>query len=710
MTATTAPEQSTAELGTTRLSNGRVLSYALGDVANNLSFQMTSMFLMIYMTDIVGIQAGIAGAIYAITKVWAGVSDLIAGSTVDKANTRWGRLRPWLLWGSTPLAIVFVLLFSTPAGLSPALAVAWIFIFDALFQLCYSFVNIPYGSLSAAMTQDSVDRSRLSGARAIASAITGVALSAVVAPQFSDTTADGVRLTFLVTTVVLGAIALGLYLICFRNTREVVPRGTGTINLRRTLTMVRHNKPLLVLCVGAFFLLSANFTMNAVGMYYARSVLGGAAHYTWLMLAQTVGTITAASLVSQMTVRFGKRKAYMVMASFAVVAYALAFLVPGGSGSLFIAIIAWLLLGVGLGGTNALMFSMQADTVDYGEWKTGIRSEGGSYSILSFVRKVGQGIGGAIGGAVVGAFGYAAGAPEQSAHAIVGIKLATGAIPAVLALVAGLVLSFYPLTADQHRSLVQELNQRRARNAAVDQGLDDQAMTPVSDGRDLVVTLPAVGGTGTVPPVVTIFAQYGSGASVIAPALAERLGVPFLDQVFSHDVLAAARDPRVATPNRWGRFLSSFSEAGSSDAEIARAAFQSSDHRMVMENTQALVSAVRGGGVVLGHNAQAVLARAVGVLHVRLTSPVEKRTERVSYLTGLPADLALERLSHDDRVRAEMSIRLHQLDPNDDTHYDLVINTATFTFEQAVEAIVDVYHRKYPNHPAGADHAPVPTP
>lgn len=160
----------------------RVLSYSLGDVANNLSFQMTSMFLMVYMTDIAGLSAGVAGTIYAVTKIWAGFTDLFAGQTVDRANTRWGRLRPWILFGSTPLAVVFVLLFSAPAGLSGTATVAWIFLFDAAFQLAYSFVNIPYGSLAAAMTQDSVDRSRLSGARSIASAGTGVALSAVIAP------------------------------------------------------------------------------------------------------------------------------------------------------------------------------------------------------------------------------------------------------------------------------------------------------------------------------------------------------------------------------------------------------------------------------------------------------------------------------------------------------------------------------------------------
>lgn len=394
-----------------RMPSHRVLSYSLGDVANNLSFQMTSMFLMVYMTDIAGLSAGVAGTIYAVTKIWAGFTDLFAGQTVDRANTRWGRLRPWILFGSTPLAVVFVLLFSAPAGLSGTATVAWIFLFDAAFQLAYSFVNIPYGSLAAAMTQDSVDRSRLSGARSIASAGTGVALSAVIAPQFQDTTGDDVRLKFTITCALLGVLAVILYLICFANTREVVPRSTAKTSIRSTLKMVRGNKPLIVLCAGAFFLLAAMFTMNAVAMYYARYVLGNSAWFTFLALAQTVGTIIVASLAPAITVKLGKKNGYTVSALVAIAGFVLIYFVPAGS--LPTAIVAWFLFGVGNGGTNALMFSMQADTVDYGEWASGTRSEGGSYSILSFIRKTGQGVGGWMGAAVIGAFGYVAQAPAE---------------------------------------------------------------------------------------------------------------------------------------------------------------------------------------------------------------------------------------------------------------------------------------------------------
>ena len=89
-------------------------------------------------------------------------------------------------------------------------------------------MNIPYGSLSAAMTENSTDRSRLSGARSIANAVTGVLLAFVVAPQFENTAADDIRLRFTIATIVLSVVALVLYWICFKGTREVVPRSPGS--------------------------------------------------------------------------------------------------------------------------------------------------------------------------------------------------------------------------------------------------------------------------------------------------------------------------------------------------------------------------------------------------------------------------------------------------------------------------------------------------
>lgn len=314
-----------------------------------------------------------AGPIYGVTKVWAGFTDLVAGNTVGRKKTRHGRLRPWLIGVSPLLAISLVGLFSTPAALGPMATVAWILLFDAAFQLCYSFVNIPYGSLSAAMTENATDRSRLAGARSIGGAVTGVVLSLVLSPQFEDTTVDGIRLKFTIATVILAVLALALYWVCFRSTKEVVPAGTGTVTLRTTMAMVRRNRPLIILCLGAFFLLGGSFTMNAVMMYYARDVVGGAGYFTLLFLLQTIGTIAIASVIPRVSECFGKRTSYVGLALFTVLGLNLVGLAP--TGSVPSALLAFLIYGIGFGGTTAMMFSMQADTVDHGEWETGTCAE-----------------------------------------------------------------------------------------------------------------------------------------------------------------------------------------------------------------------------------------------------------------------------------------------------------------------------------------------
>lgn len=249
---------------------------------------------------------------------------------------------------------------------------------------------------------------------------------------------------------------------------------------------------------------------------------------------------------------FGKRKAYVALGVVAVLGFVVICLVPGGS--LPVAVIAWFLFGAGTGGTNAMMFSMRADSVDYGEWKTDIRSEGGSYSILSFIRKCGQGIGGAMGAAIIGAFGYVAKAPTRSPDVLHGIRLAAGGAPAVLAVAAVAVMFFYPLTATEHRSLVAELNECRTRRAAGETlGLDAEELGVVQlgDGRSLRLTRSGA-------PVITLFEREGPGGTEIGSKVAQALGVGFTGQRFSSREISQLDDD-VVTPNGFDRFVRSLS-------------------------------------------------------------------------------------------------------------------------------------------------------
>lgn len=694
----TAP-QTTAPSG--KMPRHRIFAYSLGDVANNLSFMMTSMFLMVYMTEIAGISATVAGTIYAVTKIWAGFSDLIAGQTVDRFDTRWGRLRPWILFGSTPLAITFVLLFSVPAGLSPGLTIAWILLLDAAFQLAYSFVNIPYGSLSAAMTQDPVDRSKLSGARSIASAITGVALSAIIAPQFdkekiATVGSENIRVQLTLTMLALGVLAIILYFICFKNSREVVPRGQGKVSITATLKMVIKNRPLLNLCLGALFLLGAMFTMNAVGMYYAINILGNGAQFTMLMAAQTVGTVIVSSLVPSLTVYLGKRWGYVFSAGIAILGYIVIFFSP--EQSLVTALIAWFLLGAGTGGSNSLMFSMQADTVDYGEWKTGIRAEGGSYSILSFIRKVGQGIGGGLAGVILAYFGYSEGAATQTAEALDGIRWACGLVPAILALGAALIMIAYPLTSSQHSKIVSELNERRTQDTVSNtKGVSRKQVVAGLDGADGRSTRIRRIDSGH-PPIITLFGQRGSAASEIGPMLAERLGVPYIGQRFTSTELAQADSSALISDNAFARWMRSMAYSGSQETDLAAASDLSANRSIAQENTEYVIGAVENGGVILGRNAPLILGHVVGVMNVRVIAPLSTRVERVMETMELDANEAENQCHAEDRIRSEMAHALYQWDPNSDEYYDLVINTGWMPWEKVVDIIADAYRKKYPEN------------
>ena len=441
-----------------RLGPLQYLGYAAGDVANNLTFSTVSAFLLIYYTDVAGISAAAAGTLFLVVRDWGGFTDVFAGRRVDATNTRWGRFRPYLLFGPPPLLALLVALFSIPAGLSAGGKVVWAYASYALFQLAYSFVNIPYGSLSAAMTQEPDERARLSSGRAVAASVTILAIAVVVSPQISG--GGDLQRSLTVTTAVFAVLGLALYLWCFLTSRETVQREEETVGLRETVAMMRRNGPLLLLCASSLLFLTGMFALQTVGVYYARDVLGNADLYIVLTLVQTVGMIVASVLVPKAVETSGKKRTYLLAAAIAAVGAVGVAVAPGSAPAIGIACFG--VLGVGTGVINTLIFALQADTVDYGEWSSGIRAEGGSYSVLSFTRKAGQGVGGAAAAFIIGLGGYVSGAAGQSDAAVNSIRIAAGVLPAAVFLAAAAVMATYPLTESAFRVLVAEMAERRA--------------------------------------------------------------------------------------------------------------------------------------------------------------------------------------------------------------------------------------------------------
>ena len=459
MTSTTTAAPEAKQAG--RLGLSQYLGYAGGDIANNLTFSLASMFLLLYYTDVAGIAAGAAGTLLLVVRVWQAVTDIFAGQMVDRTTTRWGRFRPYLLFGGPPLMLLSVALFSVPGGLSEPGALVYGYLSYALFGLAYSLVNIPFGSLASAMTQLPQERSRLASARTLGAAAAIILLSVVVSPQI--TRSENLQRSLTVTTLILAVAGIALYLFSFRTSRETVERDAAPVSLKQSLGAIRHNRPLVLLCLSALFMLTGMFIQQTLQVYYARDVLGSADFQIVLTVLSIGGMFLVSPAIPRIVETFGKKRAYVAAGAVTGIGAAGIALTPPSVRAL--AFVCFAVYGVGIAAVQNLIFALQADTVEYGEWETGVRSEGSNYAILSFSRKVGQGIGGAAAAFGIGVGGYVAGSGTQTQGAIDAIRYLTGLGPALFVGIGATIMLAYPLTEERFREVVRQIASRRADRA-----------------------------------------------------------------------------------------------------------------------------------------------------------------------------------------------------------------------------------------------------
>lgn len=466
--AATTPATSRASdpplAATKKLGFAQYLGYASGDAANNLAFSMSSLFLLLYYTDVADISAAAVGTMFLVVRFWDAVTDLFAGRLVDRAQTRWGKFRPFILFGAVPLLLASVAVFSIPPSLhGTGSALVWAYVTYALLGLLYSLVNIPYGSLAAAMTQAPSERAKLASWRVYGSNLTILMLAFVVAPQIKSS--GNLQRSLTITTLVFVVVGAVLYLLTFLTAREQVQRDVPQVSVRQSFATLKTNRPLIMLCVSSLLFLTGMIAASTVGAFYARDVLGNATLFIYMTLVQTVGTFAIAAFIPSIVRTLGKKNGYLILGLVAIVAGAGITLAPATAPA--VVLVFFFLLGIGVGGVNTLMWALEADTVEYGEWRTGVRTEGTTYALFSFTRKMGQALGGAAAAYAIGLGGYVAGkGVVQTDSAKTAVKVAAGLLPAGFILLALALMFFYPLTERVFRNVVAEVAARRARRVA----------------------------------------------------------------------------------------------------------------------------------------------------------------------------------------------------------------------------------------------------
>lgn len=453
--------------GARRLTFRNFLGYGAGDMANNLSFSLVLTFLPLYLTDVALISPATVASIFLIMRFIDAFTDLLIGAAVDRTKTRWGKFRPYILVFSVPLAIVAVLVFSMPRSLyGTSGAVVWASVtYFLLASVFFTLVNVPYGSLAAAMTQDNDERAKLATFRSVGAAIMQVITALAISPAIRANQGDpeALQRSLTITVTLLAVIAVALHVFLYLTTFEQVERPNSKVRFADAVRTLAGNRALLHLCLAAALFLTALFTQIGLIAYYVRDVYGDIG-YTPVALTLIYGmVILLGPFVPKLIGTFGKRSVFVVSTlSGAVGGVVLYF---AASGATVVVTFGFFLLGICSGVCNLLMWNLEADTIDYGEWKRHERTEGTTYAVFSFTRKMGQSIGGAVGLWIIGMFGYVGGISEQSPEAIEGIRIATGLVPAALFVVTAIVMTRYPLTEKVLKSVVEELKERHTSRA-----------------------------------------------------------------------------------------------------------------------------------------------------------------------------------------------------------------------------------------------------
>lgn len=431
------------------------LGFGAGDFGFNLFFTTASLYLLFYYTDVLGLSPSTAGWVFAVALMWDALFDPAMGYVASRTRTRWGSYRPYLLFGGVPLALSWALLFF-PVDLEGTALTIFAACTHMLFRTLYAVVSMPYLALSAAMTDDSQERGMLASLRMMAAASCGI-LSALFTLQLVEVFGGG-RIGFFWVACLYGSLAAVIFVITFATVREVErPVAEKMPTLADMRRMLAGNRAFWIVC-GAMLLGGiGGTTINKVIPYYFK--------YTLVredLIGPALGASAAAILISMpiwtyVMKRTSKRVMWLSGTSIGLVAYVAFWFAPADPK---IIIPIMMLLGMGGGAGYLGFWAMMPDTVEYGEWRSGIRSEGAIFGFVSLIQKSALGLAAAALGEVLEAIGYVAN-QAQTLETLAGLKIIMLFVPACFAAAAAATIFFYPITPRLHERMVRAINWRK---------------------------------------------------------------------------------------------------------------------------------------------------------------------------------------------------------------------------------------------------------
>ncbi|MBQ8209718.1 MAG: MFS transporter [Clostridia bacterium] len=474
------------------------LAYGVAGFGQNFICTIIGSYLTVFMTDallfgssdfMLGTVSGTMAVAFLMlgVRVFDALNDPIMGSIVDRTRTKWGKCRPYLKWMAIPIGLITILCFVPvykAKSVESFIAIACVYL---VFSVVYTIVDVPYWGLSTCLTNNTETRANIltitrllcTLGAGIVTVFVPIITSAVTAkyktdagivdPAYITENAETLKLTYFICALVLVLVAMPMFFVGFKHTKERFTATTEAPSLIHNLGLLFRNKQLLLVVVSGILGGARMVYTYTGGLYFAKYVLNNEGIYSLITLLVVPGGLVASILVPWMSKKFTKKWAYIAVHVLGgVVMFAMYFIGYDAPWKLVVCAIGLVLLGIPQGVNNIITYAMIGDTVDYLEWKTGERGEGICFAMQTFINKIGMAV-----GAFVGVLAYyMAGINPDAANGVYitadgkdllwNMLVLSGAISMVATCIPML---FYTITEKKQKQMVAEIEERKKVNS-----------------------------------------------------------------------------------------------------------------------------------------------------------------------------------------------------------------------------------------------------
>lgn len=440
---------------TQQLSTLEKVGFGAGDMALNVVISSMMLIITFFYTDIYGLKTTDLALLFVLVKFVGAIADLTMGQLTDRITTRFGRYRPYLLWLAVPYGVSVFFVFTTPEWQYSAKLI-WAYSTYILMTVMTAGVGIPYISLVSALTNDPKERLSANGYRLFFAKI-GAFMVTIIVPILAQKWGDGnPAVGYQAAMAVMAVMGIGLFLFCYFTTTERVLHIVEKQSLSAQLKVLLRNDQWLILCGVCVTGTIGYVVRGSVAIYYAKYYLGGNTETVAAFLSTGVAAAILSMIASTWITKFYcKVKLFRyTQIAVAVISAVIYFVVKPGDMAL--AFILYFSLSFVVDLHAPVFWSAIAETIDYGQVKTGKRVSGFAFGGISVCQKAGMAVAGGLVGILLSYFNYQPN-QEQTQFALTGIALMFSVIPGAFHLVMGLLMFKYRISDDYYIEVKDEM-------------------------------------------------------------------------------------------------------------------------------------------------------------------------------------------------------------------------------------------------------------